>query len=337
VKRIRACSPEAVVEQLLGQIPAHRDVAPRATPADRNTALAATLRCLMAKPYMLDRGAVEKARLEDVQCAVATCYDRAVPLRLSISFGSFKSPRLASAPYVDWSEFLHLQYMLSRTSELADIYPFGVELSYVLVDLSLEEMAGIGIQQAADYRASFEELIRYFSNGLRPDVTLTSTPLSELVGADEYEERMQESLACVNAAWKNLSPEQVRNDMDKSRRAHLHVGDVDEAMIERAAKLHRAQLGMLPKLAYYRDPGRVHILLRKNQGDFGRGLSQRSYRNAVVQFWIGSGCIVQNSSQQYSATILSPTQLAARRMTGSIEVCPPPVRNPNLRAVPVYV
>jgi hypothetical protein len=227
--------------------------------------------------------------------------------------------------------------MLSRTSELADIYPFGVELSYVLLNLSTEELACIGSQQAADYRSSFEDLIRYFSHDLRPDVTLSSTPLSELVGADGYQERMQESLASVNAAWQNLLPEQVQSEMDKSRRAHLHVGGVDDAVIERAAKLHRALCGMLPELAYYRDPGRVHILLRKNQGDVQRGLSQKSYRNSIVQFWVGSGCIVQNSSHQYSATILSPTQLAARRMTGSINVFPAPVSNPNLRAMPIYV
>jgi hypothetical protein len=337
VERIRASRPESVVERLLRKIPAHEKVAPRATAADRDAVLTATFGCLMARNYMLDGSAIAKATLEDVQCAVATCYDRAVPLRLSISLGSFKSPRLTSAPYADWSEFLHLQYMLSRTSELADIYPFGVELSYLLINLSTEEIACIGSQQAADYRCSFEELIRYFSDGLRPDVTLVSTALSELVGSHEYDERMRESLACVNAAWLNLSPEQVRCEMDKSRRAHLHVGGADHAVIERAAKQHRALWRMLPKLAYYRDPGRVHILLRKNQGDVQRALSQKSYRNSIVQFWVGSGCIVQNSSRRYTATILSPTQLTARRMTGSINVVPPPARNPNFRAVPVYV
>jgi hypothetical protein len=336
VERIRACRPEFVVEQLLGQLPAREDAAPRVARPDRNTVLAATRSCLMAKRYMLNGNAAEKATDGDARCAVATCYDRGVPLRLSISLGSFKSPRLASAPYADWSEFLHLQYMLSRALELADIYPFGVELSYVLLNLCTEEMSRTSSQQAADYRTSFEELIRYFSDGLRPDVTLSSMPLSELVGSDEYEERMQESLACVNAAWQNLLPDQIHCEMAKSRRAHLHVA-ADDATIERAAKLHRALWGMLPKLAYYRDPGRVHILLRKNQGDVQRGLSQKSYRNSIVQFWVGSGCIVQKSNQQYSATILSPTQLACRRMTGLIDVCPPPVRNPNLRAVPVYV
>jgi hypothetical protein len=59
VERIRASRPESVIEQLLGNIPGHEGVTVRPVSADRDAVLAATLRCLMAKHYMLDRSAVE--------------------------------------------------------------------------------------------------------------------------------------------------------------------------------------------------------------------------------------------------------------------------------------
>lgn len=335
LERIRASRPESVVEQMLGPVPATETRAARVQASDRRVVLDATLQCLLAKHYLLDGRPVDRAISDSVRLAIATCYDLAVPLRLSISIGSFKSPRLASAPYADWSEFLHLRYMLSRAAELADIYPFGVALSYVLLDLTTDEIAGVSSQRAREYRASFEELVGHLSAGLRPDVTLTCTPLSGLVGPDEYEERMRAGLACVCADWRSLPPDRIRIEMDKSRRAHLHVDGADDETVERAAKLHMTLLRLLPELAYYRDPARVHILLRRHQGDVQRWVSQKSYRNSIVQFWIGSGCVAISSSR-CSATILSPNQLAARRLIASIDGFAPPLPNPNLRTVPVY-
>jgi hypothetical protein len=305
-------------------------------PADRRTVLDATLRCLIARQYMLDEKPVDQGLSDCVGNAVAVCYDSAAPLRLSISLGSFKSPRLGTAPYADWSEFLHLRYMLVRASELAAVYPFGVELSYVLLDLSTVEIASISAQHARQYRASFEDLARHLVTGVRSDVALRCVPLSRLVSPDEYEERMKESLTSVRADWQDLSPEKVSAEMDKSRRAHLHLDGADDATLEQAAKTHLALLKTLTRLAYYRDPARVHILLRKNQGDLRGWLSQKSYRNSIVQFWVGSGCVVIRSKRRCSATILSPNQLASRRLIGSIDAFSPPVENPNLRAVPIY-
>jgi hypothetical protein len=334
--RLRASSPEAVVERMLGPLPATRDAARRGEPAGRDAVLDAVLRCVTAKPYLLDGRPVDGAIADGLRLAAATCYDRGAPLCLSISMGCFKSPRLASAPYADWSEFLHLRYMLSRAAELADIHPYGVELSYVLLDLSTAEIAGVSRRHAAEYRASFEALAAHLSAGLRPDVTLTTTPFSALVGPHEYEERMRQHLACVCEAWRDLPPDRIRGELDKSRRAHLHVDGAGEMVVEQAAMRHMALLRMLPELAFYRDPARVHLLLRKHQGDVQRWLGQKSYRNSIVQFWIGSGCVAVSSDRRCTATILSPNQLAARRLVASIDGFPPPARNPNLRAVPVY-
>lgn len=334
--RLRASSPEAVVERMLGPLPASRDATPRGEPAGREEVLDEVLRCLTAKPYLLDGRPVDDTIADGLRLAVATCYDRAVPLCLSISMGCFKSPRLASAPHADWSEFLHLRYMLSRAAELADIHPFGVELSYVLLDLSTAEIAGVSGRQAGEYRASFEALVAHLSAGLRPDVTLTTIPFSALLGPGEYEERMREHLACVREAWRHLQPDRIRAELDKSRRAHLHVEGADEVVVEQAAMRHMALLRMLPELSYYREPARVHLLLRKHLGDVQRWLGQKSYRNSIVQFWIGSGCVAISSDRRCTATILSPNQLAARRLVASIDGFPPPARNPNLRSVPVY-
>jgi len=336
MERIRASSPESVVEQMLAPVPAGAVTASRTEPADRHVVLDGALSRLTAKRYLLDGRPVDQTVADGVRLALATCYDRAVPLRLSISIGCFKSPRLATAPHADWSEFLHLRYMLSRASELADVYPFGVELSYVLLDLTTDEIAGVGSPQAAAYRASFEALAGHLSAGLRPDVTLVSTPLSDLVGRDEYEERLRENLARVCAAWRELPGERISAELDRSRRAHLHVDGAGEATVEHAARLHMALLRTLPELAYYRDPARVHLLLRKHRGDVQRWLGQKSYRNSIVQFWIGSGCVARIADRGCTATILSPNQLAARRLIASIDGFPPPARNPNLCAVPVY-
>jgi hypothetical protein len=334
--RLRASNPEAVVERMLGPLPASETAHHRDQPPGRDAAVDAALRCLTAKHYLLDGRPVDRAITEGLRHAVAACYDRAAPLRLSISIGCFKSPRLATAPYADWSEFLHLRYMLSRAAELADIHPFGVELAYVLLDLSTAEIAGVSSRHARIYRGSFEALARHLSAGLRPDVRLAVLLLSELVGADEYEARMGKSLARVHEAWRDLPQERIDVEMDKSRRAHLHVGDADDAALEDAARRHMALLSLLPELAYYREPGRVHLLLRKHQGDVQRWLGQKSYRNSIVQFWIGSGCVAVSSDRRCTATILSPNQLAARRLVASIDGFPPPAGNPNLRAVPVY-
>jgi hypothetical protein len=305
-------------------------------PGDRQAVLDATLGFLTARQYMLDEKPVDQGLSARVRDGVALCYDSAAPLPLSISLGSFKSPRLGTAPYADWSEFLHLRYMLVRASELAAVYPFGVELSYVLLDLSTVEIASISAQHSREYCASFEDLARHLVSGVGSDVVVRCMPLSRLVGQDEYEERMKESLTSVCADWQRLSPEKVSAEMDKSRRAHLHVDGADDATLERAAKTHLALLKTLPRLAYYRDPARMHILLRKNQGELQGWLSQKSYRNSIVQFWVGSGCVVIRSKGRCSATILSPNQLASRRLIGSIADFSPPVENPNLRAVPIY-
>jgi hypothetical protein len=334
-ERIRASRPESVVEQMLAPVTVD-DGDARARSAGREATLDATLRCLTAKHYTLDGRPVGHTILGSVRLAVAACYDRAAPLRLSLSIGCFKSPRLASAPYADWSEFLHLRYMLSRACELAGIYPFGVEVSYVLLDLSTDEIAGISRERAQDYRASFEALVEHLSSDVRPDVSLNSAPLSSLVDSVDYEEAMRDSLDCVCAMWRDLPAERISAEMDKSRRAHLHVENAGESLVEQAAQRHMALLRLLPELDYYRDPGRVHILLRRHQGDVQRWLGQKSYRNSIVQFWIGSGCVAFSSTERCSATILSPNQLAARRLVGSIDGFPPPVANPNLRAVPVY-
>jgi hypothetical protein len=297
-------------------------------------AVAATCLCLTAKRHTVDKKPVAPAVSKRVQRAVELRYAARSPLELVLPFGCYKHPSLPSAPEGDWAEYLHLHYMLARATDVAQVYPFGVRLRYVLLDLQLTELTGLPAATALRYVGSFRRLLdearRHY-----PAVEAEASLLSGVVDREEYEARLGPAMDRVDRIWAASLPEWRAGELAKAARNRPCLAGDGQAQLERSAKLHLAVVEVLNELDCIRGPAQLPILLRKPGGACSTWLPLKSCRTSIVQFWVGRGCVVQRHGHT-SLTILGRSQMAASRLVGHVLAPRPPAGIDTLRQVPIY-
>ncbi|KKT76188.1 MAG: hypothetical protein UW86_C0001G0025 [Microgenomates group bacterium GW2011_GWA1_Microgenomates_45_10] len=292
----------------------------------------ASLRLLLRSNNLLC--CVSQETKDQIRKTIRNCFVFQQPLTVNITFGSYKGKNVPSRIYANWAEILNVKFMLDTLIKIAEIYPFGVVLEYVLQDILLTELNDISSDDVSRYIESFQEIVSLFQPSLSNIVTIKTIRYGDIVDHHEFKNNISKEIEKIKTEWKlSENQELAKAAIERAKRNLQKVNPSDGEIIE-SAMFHTAYVRTCFTLDYFETKERIFLVHRKTISGNKPFIPYRSFHSSAVQFWVGEGALVKNGVLK--PTILSGKQLGEHNPLYSIENDAFETRNPNLKSIAVY-
>lgn len=277
---------------------------------------------------------VSQETREQIRKTIKNCYVFQKPLTINITFGSYKGKNVHSRTYANWAEVLNVKFMLDTLVRVAEIYPYGVVLEYVLQDILLEELNNINSEEVVRYIESFKEVVGLFQSSLKPGLVIKTVRYGDIVEDKEFRNAIGKEIEKIKIEWKLRENQMLAKEaIERAKRNLQKVNPTDKELLE-SAVFHTAYVRACFTLDYFHNKERIFLVHRKSLSGSKPFVPYRSFHSSAVQFWVGEGCLIKNGVVK--PTILSGKQLEEHIPIYSIDNDIFQTKNPNLKSIAVY-
>ncbi len=264
------------------------------------------------------------------------CISENKPITFMFCFGGYKNHHSPAYPKVGWAEVFHLNFIISYLYPIIKDYDHGVILEYESEEISIQ-YNNVPQTQTDQYTKSFQQLLQLYHTKLKskhPNLRLTfkftlardlytsDAALYELIENKrvDYEKIFSALPPVEKAKWlqraeSNFMWEQGIKPYQKDR---LSTAQQDEILRNaRVSNEAFLEADYILRQSYFEDPYRVPIVgtwgCMPSAQPVSGWIHIKSTRLSLVDFWIGTGCLVniQNGNGKdpsVGETILSDSQ-----------------------------
>ena len=302
-------------------------------PADRTFCLQSLGRLMAAK---FSGHAQSFGALEWTLERLINCIADHKPITFTFCFGGYKNHRSPAYPQVDWAEIFHLNFIISYLWPIIDEYKHGVILEYESEEISIQ-YNNVPQEQTDQYTASFQKLLALYHKkfkALHPNVNLTfkfslardfytnDDALYALIEKKrpDYEKIFTGLSAAEKAKWLQRAESNFMWEQGTIPYQRATLSNAEQQAILRNARISNEaflEADYILRQSYFEDPYRIPIVgtwgCMPSAQPVDGWIHIKSTRLSLVDFWIGTGCLVYTQDANgkvlsIGETILSDSQ-----------------------------
>lgn len=242
------------------------------------------------------------------------------PLHFIILFGGYKHFWNSSYPEIDWAEFFNLRFMSEFFAPILELHKPGVILDYGSEDVIITLMDNYPETDLDKYTASFNELIRFYSQYIPANFRINYVRTGEKYNSCKLKEKIIEKLPEKKEEWEKLSKEEKNKALVRSHRSIMWKGKEDWMSLSDKEKEEKIKESKIIENTFYEVEsdflgdyfvGDNHIPLVLSWGstdeNFDHWLTLGSTYASSVDFWIGRG-ILENRGNRFIIRVVSKEQ-----------------------------
>ena len=241
---------------------------------------------------------------EDIRSKIQQALNCKKPLKFSVPFGAYKPWYFENEYSPNWSEVINVAYLLNYASQIASVYPYGVEVYYTTVNHLMYFVSDISRDAALKYMSDFKKILNIF-NSLSSNVCFHFIEINSFYESDEafYIDFLNCFLDNL-VFWDTKYDDETRNRHMKSSYHNLNpfgsreIGKRDECVQERyyyySALMTDAVDSLSKRRQFNKNEDKIQLVGVKGPG---KSINIGSSFTSTTHFWVSDVVFMNNKNE----------------------------------------